>query len=214
MSMARKPLDQFDVPAAGAHARAQHHESRQVLRLAAETVQHPRAHRRPAHLNAAAEQQQLPGMMVEGVGVHRAHQAQIVRAGADVRDVVGKLDAALAVRLERARAGQHRGVRLGEGQAQVLGHLGRQRLAAPLLQVRLGVEEIDLAGAAFHEHEDHVLGLGGKVRLLGRQRIHVDGGSPSLRLHQLRQRDDADPACALSEEAAAALDSAELFASP
>jgi hypothetical protein len=110
-------------------------------------------------------------MVIEGVGVHRAHQAEIVRAGSDVRDEVRKLDAALPVRLEGTWAGQHGGVRLGEGQAQILGHLRRQRLAAPLLQFGLGVEKIDLARAALHEHEDDVLRLGREVGFARRQRI-------------------------------------------
>ena len=56
-------------------------EARQVLRFAAEAVQRPRAHGRAAHLYAAAEEQQLAGMVIERVGVHRAHQAEIVGAG-------------------------------------------------------------------------------------------------------------------------------------
>ena len=54
--------------AAGADAGTEHHESRQILRFAAEAVEHPRAHGRAAHLYAAAEEQQLPGMVIECVG--------------------------------------------------------------------------------------------------------------------------------------------------
>ena len=36
----------------------------------------------------------------------------------------------------------------------------RHRLARQLLQLGLGIEEIDVAGAAFHEEPDHALGFG------------------------------------------------------
>ncbi len=77
-----------------------------------------------------------------------------------------------------------------------------------------GVEEIELAGAAFHEHEDDVLGLGREVRLAGARAgstVASAAARPS-RFHQLRQGGDADAAGALLEEAAAGLNSAELFA--
>ena len=88
---------------------------------------------------------------------------------------------------------------------------GGQRLAVPLLELGLGVEEIDLAGAALHEHEDDVLGLGREVRLARRQRILLDGGGAAIALQHLRERDGADAAGAIAEEFAAALNSAELF---
>ena len=159
--------------AAGADAGAEHDESRQVLRLAAQPVEHPRAHGRAAHLYAAAEEQQLAGMVVEGVGVHGAHQAEIVGAGADVRDEIGELDAALPVRRETRGLASTAALGLVKARRRSLVSSGRQRLAVPLLELGLGVEEIDLAGPALHEHEDDVLGLGREVRLARRQRVHV-----------------------------------------
>ena len=66
----------------------------------------------------------------------------------------------LPVLLELARAREHGRGRLDERQLQVLRHRRRQRLAVPLLQLGLGIEQIHLARAAFHEQEDHVLRLG------------------------------------------------------
>ena len=40
----------------------------------------------------------------------------------------------------------------------------RQRLVELLFQYRLVVEQIDLAGCAGHEQEDHALGPGGEMR--------------------------------------------------
>ncbi len=100
---------------------------------------------------------------------------------------------------------------LGEGQAQVFGEFGWQGLAMPLLEFRLGIEEIDLAGSALHEHEDDILCLGREVRLTRRERVLLHGGAAAFTLQHLRQRDGADAAGAIPKELAATLNSAELF---
>ena len=114
---------------------------------------------------------------------------------------------------EDARAAEHGRVRLDEGEAQVFGHRRRQRLAVPLLQLRLGIEEIDLAGTALHEHEDDVLGLGREVRLAWRERIQLGRGGAAFACQQLRQRDGADAARAIAEEIPPALDHFEFVES-
>ena len=88
----------------------------------------------------------------------------------------------------------------------------RQRLAVPLLQLGLGIEEIDLARAALHEHEDDVLRLGGEVRLLAARADSCRrpvAPRPS-RASRLRQRDGADAARAIAEELAPRLDIREI----
>ena len=47
----------------------------------------------------------------------------------------------------------------------------RQRLAFQLRQLRLVVEQVELAGCARHEQVDDALGLAGEVRGLGRERV-------------------------------------------
>ena len=92
---------------------------------------------------------------------------------------------------------------------------GGSGLPLPLLQLRLGIEQIHLARAALHEHEDHVLRLGREMRLLGRQRVDLgQRGGASLARQQLGQRDRADAARALAEEAAADLDSLGIVRDP
>jgi hypothetical protein len=81
----------------------------------------------------------------------------------------------------------------------------------PLLELGLGVEEIELAGAALHEHEDDVLGLGREVRFARRQRVLLDGSGAAIAFQHLRQGDGADAAGAIAEEFSAALNSAKLF---
>ena len=45
------------------------------------------------------------------------------------------------------------------------------RLAIEIVELRLVVEGVDMAGAAVHEEEDHALRFGGEVGDLGRERI-------------------------------------------
>ena len=45
------------------------------------------------------------------------------------------------------------------------------RLVVHAVHRRLVVERVDMAGAAVHVEEDHALGLGREVRLLGGQRV-------------------------------------------
>ena len=52
--------------------------------------------------------------MVELVGLHRANQAEIVGTGADVRQKIGDLHAALAIADEAARAGPELGTAIDE----------------------------------------------------------------------------------------------------
>ena len=78
--------------------------------------------RRTAELHAAAEQQQLAGMMVERLGVHGADQAEVVGAGWRCSGMKSENSMPLALAgLNDSRAGEHRGGRLDEGELQVLG---------------------------------------------------------------------------------------------
>ncbi len=74
--------------------------------------------------------------------------------------------------------------------------------SASLIEQRLGIEQIDLAGAAFHEAPDDVLGPRRNVRLLGRKRIYPSGVA-ILRQHG-GQRDPGQTTAGLREELAAA----------
>ena len=70
----------------------------------------------------------------------------------------------LPVLLPRPLAGQQRRAVLAhrrDDRAETV----RQRLARQLVQQRLGIEQVDVAGPAFHEQEDDVLG---SRRMVGR----------------------------------------------
>ena len=78
---------------------------------------------------------------------------EVVGAGGDVRQPVGDPEAALAVLLPLALGLKEGRAALAHGGDDGL-EAGGQRLAGELVQERLGVEGIEMAGAAFHEEED------------------------------------------------------------
>ena len=140
-------------------------------------------------------------MMIERVRDHAADQANIVSAGGDVRDIVGKFDAALAVRRELARAREHGGGGLDKCEAQVLGHRRRKRLTRIFLQRWLGVKKIHLAGRTFHEQANDVLRVRREVRSFG-----SEGISQSFALQQSGERERLNATGATAKEGSARLD--------
>ena len=94
---------------------------------------------------------QLAGMMVELIRDHGTNHANFIRAGRRIRQVIRKFHAALAGSGERPRAGPNLGIGLDKSQLQILGHGWRQGLAVPLAQPGLGVKQIELTRAPFHE---------------------------------------------------------------
>src|SRR3984957_894506 len=149
-------------------------------------------------------------MMIERVSDHAADQANIVGAGCDVGNVIGKFDAALPVRREFTRAREHRRGRFDEGEPQVLGHRRWERLAGVFLQRGLGVEQIHLARRAFHEQAEDVFGVRREMRSLWSERIG-DGPSESFAFEQGGQRERFDSPCATAEERSPRLDFQKLW---
>ena len=84
--------------------------------------------------------------------------------GRQVRQQLAQLGAALAVPRELAARAQQLGVALDEGEPLALDERLRERLAVELLQLRLVVEQLELAGPAGHEQVDDALGLGREMR--------------------------------------------------
>ena len=60
---------------------------------------------------------------------------------------------------------------IDERRAIALQKFRRRQRAIELRQLRLVVEQLQVAGRAGHEEKDHALGLGSELRLLGRERI-------------------------------------------
>ena len=78
-----------------------------------------------------------------------------------VRQQLGELGAALAVPGELELGPKQLRARIDERRPIALEQLGRRQRAVELGQLRLVVEQFEMAGRAGHEQEDHPLGLGG-----------------------------------------------------
>ena len=106
-------------------------------------------------------------MVIERVGVHAADQADIVRGSAEVRQKIGQLHSTLAVRSEFAVAAQqHRRLFLNECEPDALRHRLRQLLSVEFIQLRLRVEQVDMARRPFRQEKDAVFCLRSKMRRL------------------------------------------------
>ncbi len=197
----------------------QHDEGRQVRVRAAEAVAHPRAEGRAAGLLAAGLEECDTGLVVDGLGVHRAHEAELARDTPGMRHQLADPGAVLLVRI--AAEAEHRR-RDGEavlpaghaGQALPLADRVGQVLVEAAPQFRLVVEEVELAGRALHVHVDDALRARAVVDARGR---HLGaGGERGLRPQQGPQRDTAqrprEPGGARLEESPAGQVEEVLFA--
>ena len=110
---------------AGSYAGTEDGESGQILRLAAQAVGSPCAEGRAAELDRAGHEKKLAGVVIEGVRVHGADEANVVGTLGGMGQVVGKCRSAFAVGFEDARAAEDCRGGLDEGQFQVFGHRRR-----------------------------------------------------------------------------------------
>jgi hypothetical protein len=134
----------------------------QVLVFCAETVVHPGAERGTAAKDGAGVHLANPAGVVDAVGDAGPQNAQLVRHLGCVRQPIGDPQPALAVLLPLAFVCEQWCATFphgGDDAAKAIGEL----LALELLEQGLGVKEIDVARAAFHEEEDHALCLASAV---------------------------------------------------
>lgn len=193
----------------GAAARIGHHdEAGEVVVLRAEAVVQPRAEAGFANENAAGVHLQTAGRVRRSVAEHRADHTDVVGEFRGAREEAADLESALAVFLERKR----RLHEVADGPA-IRADLGFAAigLAVEFRQRGLGVKGVHLAGAAVHEEEDAVLGLGGEVRLFRGERTQRGsrrGGvrrllEEAVRGEAVEQREAGEAAADLPEEFAA-----------
>ncbi len=155
--------------------RAENDVAGKIPRGAAETVVDPRSHRGHPEARDAALHEELARMVVELLAVERADHEEVVGAGREMREQVGKFHPALAVTAPfPRRTHQGRGLGLDEGEARLVEDGLRKTLAVQLVQLRLRGEEIELRGSPLHEDEDAGFRRSGAVggRLVERDRIH------------------------------------------
>ena len=110
--------------------------------------------------------------------MHRANDADIVDAPGKVRHQIRKPDPRLTVLCELERAPHQSAYLFRYG--QIGGNLVEVGLSVVLVQERLGVEQVHLAGTAVHEQMDDGSRLGRQVRLARLQVI--DAGRALRRL--------------------------------
>ena len=162
-----------------------HHERGQVLVLRPQAVADPGPQRRPAADGAAGVHLADAAGMVQAVGPAGADDAQVVRTGRRLRQPVGNPQAPLAVLLPLAGRIHDGAVVLPHRQDHRL-ESRRHRLAVELLEQRLGIERVEMAGATFHEEEDDGFGSRGNVGSFGGQRAgrREDGSWQQVRKGQ------------------------------
>ena len=133
---------------------AEHDVGGQVLVERAQAVAHPRAEGRPAGEDFSRVDAAQPLRVVVVVAHHRADETDVVGHRADVRQQLGQFHSALAV-LPKAEGRAHQQIGLAT-RLKALDML-RMPLAAALLQLGLGIEQIDLAGpAVLHQQNDRL----------------------------------------------------------
>ncbi len=149
----------------------------EIAGFATEPVGGPGAEGRAAELLGTGVEEDLGGGVVEGVRVHRLHDAEFVGDGGDVGDELGEFGSGAAVAGELEAGSEEGGVRVDEGGPVTLEEFGGGKLAVPLRELGLVVEQLEMAGCAGHEEEDDALGAGSEMGLARREGIQRGGGS-------------------------------------
>ena len=141
--------------------------------------------------------------MIGHVGVNATDHARLVGHATQVADVVGVLDARLAVVLKCPWRGEDPGTALDQGVLETGQERRRNGLAVEFPHRRLGIEKIQLAGGTGHEDENHVASPRSEVRFVSSQRMSATG-SQAISRQEVPQRDSAQSTgCPLQEGTAA-----------
>ncbi len=150
--------------------------------------------------------QDLARRVIEGVGDHRFDDRDVVNDTRQVRQQLGQLGAALAMPGKLELRPQQLRVRVDERGPVSLEQFGRRQLPVELGQLRLVVEQLQMARAARHEQENYALRFGRRGRGLRGQWIDRTAGrcATNTTIHQLGQRDRTESDAALLQKPAAA----------
>ena len=144
----------------------QRHKRRQVLVLGSQPVHDPRSERGQALDQAARLVLEDRRFVIRMRRVHRPYHGQLVSHGSQVGHQFRDLQARFALLTEPPRAAEQFPGLLGSGQVGC--HLVEIPLAVQLIELRLRVQQVHLAGATLHEQLDDSLGPGTTRRFLGR----------------------------------------------
>src|SRR5262249_164768 len=128
--------------------------------------------------------QDLTGCVVHGIRLHGANETEFVHDAARVREQLADFDAAASVPGEFVLRTEQGGVWIDERGSVSAQQLRRRQPAVVAGQLRLRIEQLQMAGSAGMKQINDVLGLGREVRtgtrrrgpLLRQQRSGGDGG--------------------------------------
>ena len=138
--------------------------------------------------------------VIDAIGMAGAQHRDLIHVFGDIRQPVGNPKAALAVLFERVARGIKTVVRGAKSALQCFGMIGRRhRLPGIFHQRGLGIEQIDMAGRAFHEAPDDGLGARRDLRFLGSQRIN-GSGAVSILIQHGGERDGGQAAAGLGKK--------------
>ena len=186
--------------------RDEHDERWQIRVLLPQPVAQPRAEAGPPGDLRAGLEEGHTRPVVDGLGEHRAHDAQVVRDARRVRQQLAKLRAAVPVLGELEWRADERDGRLVARHAREplpTAHGIRKLLAVALVQQRLVVVEVELRRRAGHEQVDDALGLRREVRRAEDATVGIRCGSGVRGKHLGQGR--AAEACAEAVEELAAV---------
>ena len=177
------------------HDVLEHHVGRHVLILGADAVADPAPQRGAAGEDRAGVHLADAADVVQAVRPARADHRQVVGALGGVGEPVGDPEAPLPVLLPLAPGGQQRGVALSHRRDDGL-EGRRQGLAGQLVELRLGVERVDVARPPLHEQEDDALG---PARSAPGGRRRRGRGTRRVEAEQVRQAEGAEAGAAIQE---------------
>ena len=166
-SAAPQPIVKRLIAGPSGALRHHHHKGRKIVVLASEPVRNPRPDARPPGQLRSGLEERDAGIVIDGFGVHRLDEAQVVDDLCRVRQQLADPRTGLSVLRELEHRRRHRKGRLRRGHAgQTLPHpdRGRQLRAAQIVQPRLVVEHVHLRRPARLKQIDHALGRGREMR--------------------------------------------------
>ena len=125
--------------------------------------------------------------MIEGMGLHRSNDAQIIRDSRRMRQHLGQLCSGLTVPCELVLGSQQSGIRINKCSSISVQQIGRWKSAVQFFQRRLVVQHLELTGPAPHEQQNDVFRAAGIMRLSDGQGIRILCVGPDAFSQQSRQ---------------------------
>ena len=156
--------------------RCENHKGGEIVALAPQAIRHPAPQARLAWHLAAGHHERAGGIMVDGVGVDRLHQRDLVdhiRGVGEEFAVDPAAAAAPLLKFEFGRGHRKPGLAAGHaGEPLIAPHTRRDILVEIVVELWFVIPQIDLRGAAIEVDVDHPLGSRSVVRQTCNRRVH------------------------------------------